>query len=70
MQRGLLIWAASENNVTHAAHLILAGADPNYTDLDGRTALHVASSCGFEHMARYVFFSFSYTTIPVQEGTY
>jgi len=47
-----LLWGASENDLTRVRHLLLMGCDINGADYDGRTALHLAASCGHLDMVK------------------
>ena len=49
-----LMWAATENDTMRAMQLVLSMVDINGADYDGRTALHVAASCGSFEMVKYV----------------
>ncbi|PKA57201.1 Potassium channel KOR2 [Apostasia shenzhenica] len=46
--------AAYHGDLFHLKGLINAGADPNKMDYDGRTALHMAASRGYEDIVRFL----------------
>ncbi|XP_039123974.1 potassium channel KOR2-like [Dioscorea cayenensis subsp. rotundata] len=46
--------AAYHGDLYHLKGLINAGADPSKTDYDGRTALHMAASKGYEDIVRFL----------------
>ncbi|ONK57795.1 uncharacterized protein A4U43_C09F4170 [Asparagus officinalis] len=46
--------AAFHGDLYHLKGLINVGADPNKTDYDGRTALHMATSRGYEDIVRFL----------------
>ncbi|KAJ4761793.1 potassium channel protein [Rhynchospora pubera] len=46
--------AAYHGDLHHLKGLINAGADPNKTDYDGRTALHVAACKGYEEIVKFL----------------
>ncbi|KAG9457112.1 hypothetical protein H6P81_001620 [Aristolochia fimbriata] len=46
--------AAYHGDLNHLKDLFNAGADPSKTDYDGRTALHLAASRGYEDIVRFL----------------
>ncbi|XP_068648573.1 potassium channel KOR2-like [Aristolochia californica] len=46
--------AAYHGDLNHLKDLISAGADPSKTDYDGRTALHLSASRGYEDIVRFL----------------
>jgi glutaminase len=49
-----LCWAASQGDLDEVRALIASGVDPNTSDYDGRTALHLAASEGHRDVVAYL----------------
>ena len=49
-----LLFAAAEGDIDELVRLNVSGADLHASDYDGRTALHLAASCGNADAVRYI----------------